>query len=124
MLEMMSSDVNSIIKSSSETDKLSSQLGKYRIFFNQLGIGLFNWVFTFFYTQVIISNWVFCQGKLLLVNNLRSNNFLCLSASIFVFLTLIVSTQARHSNTWLKCQCVSLLLAYFTAERRLFFDFC
>ena len=31
----------------------------------------------------------------------RSNNFLCLSASIFVFITLIVSTQARHyMNTW------------------------
>jgi len=44
MLEMISSDVNSIIKSSSGTDKLSSQLGKYRIFFYQLGIGLFNWV--------------------------------------------------------------------------------
>jgi len=28
----------------SETDKLSSQLGKYQSFFIQLGIGLFNWV--------------------------------------------------------------------------------
>jgi len=31
----------------SETDKLSSQLGKYSSFFNQLGIGLFNWVSLF-----------------------------------------------------------------------------
>jgi len=27
-----------------ETDKLSSHLGKYPSFLNQLGIGLFNWV--------------------------------------------------------------------------------
>ena len=31
---------------------------------------------------------------------MRSNNFLCTSASIFMFITLIVSTKARHLNTW------------------------
>ena len=67
-------------------------------FCNQLGIGFYH----FFETRDIFSNWVFPLDKLLLVNNLRSNNFLCLSASIFVFITLIVSTQTRHLNTWLK----------------------
>ena len=59
----------------------------------QLGITLFD-------TLGILSNWVFPQNKWLLVNNLRFNNFLCVSASIFVFITLIVSTYARHLNNW------------------------
>ena len=54
-----------------------------------------------------------------------------MSASIFVFITLSGSTQARHLNTcwilggpryWLKLKCFSLLLAYFTAGSCLFFD--
>ena len=52
-------------------------------------------------TQDILSNLVFPKNKWLLGNNLIFNNFLCMSASIFVFITLIVSTQARHLNTWL-----------------------
>ena len=53
-----------MISTNSETDKLSSQL-------------------------------VFPQNKLLavLINNLRFNNFLCMSASIYVFITLTVSTS-------------------------------
>jgi len=67
---------------------------------------LINWVlafsmgYQFFDTRSILSNWVFPQSKWLLVNNLRSNNFLCLSGCLFVFITLVVSTQARHFNTW------------------------
>ena len=56
--------------------------------------------YQFFDTRSILSNWVFPQSKWLLVNNLRSNNFLCLSGCLFVFITLVVSTQARHFNTW------------------------
>ena len=110
----------------SETDKHSSQLGKYPNFFIQLGIGLFNWV-----SLCLIPGAFQVIGYFLkvndLVNNLRFHNFLCMSASIFVFITLMVSTQTRHLNTWwprhwFKLQCVSLSLAYFNAGSWLFFD--
>ena len=44
-----------------------------------------------------------------------------------MFITLIVSTLARHLNTWrpkhwLKLYCISLILAYITAGSCLFFD--
>ena len=55
----------------SETDKRSSQLGKYPSFFNPMCFGLFNGV-SLFDARGIFSNCVFPQNKLLLVNNLRS----------------------------------------------------
>ena len=65
-----------------------------------MGFGFFNWVSLFFDTRGIFSFWIFPQNKWLLVSNLKSNNFLCLSVCSFVFITLIISTQAQHLNTW------------------------
>jgi len=84
----------------SETDKLSTLLDKYPSFSNQLCIGLFNSVSLFLIPGVFLvvwTFWVFPQNKWILVINLRSNNFICLFASIFVFITLIVSTQAMQT---------------------------
>ena len=49
------------------------------------------------------------------VNQWTDNNFLCLPASIFVFITLIVSTQARHLNTWWGQILVNTLLVWLSA---------
>ena len=49
------------------------------------------------------------------VNQWTDNNFLCLPASIFVFITLIVSTQARHLNTWWGQILVKTLLVWLSA---------
>ena len=68
-------------------------------------------------TQAFLINWVLAFsigyhffwylgaflviGYFLKTNDyLRSNHFLCLSVSIFVYITVIVSTQARYVNTW------------------------
>jgi len=47
----------------SETDKLSSQLGKYPSFFYSIGYWPFQLGITLFDTRGILSNWVFPQNK-------------------------------------------------------------
>ena len=48
----------------SETDKLSSQLGKYPSFFYSIGYWPFQLGITFLFdTRGILSNWVFPQNK-------------------------------------------------------------